>query len=109
MKCSRWQSPMYDGGTCNILPHETDELLRRIVALLNATELSSDAVAALQYLVMNARASFEQDAPLDLIDMNNAGCTVELLDSLTDALNHTVRMYVELDEEPSIALDGGAK
>lgn len=81
-------------------------LARRIVSLLNATELTSDAMATLQYATMSTaayeRSLTELTTPhSDPEDVQR----IATLDAMTDTLNHTVRLYAELDEEPSLKLE----
>lgn len=84
---------------------ELTALSRRIVSLLNATELTSDAVATLQAACM-AEAALDRDLAAEFSHADpEQQQRIATLDALTDTLNHTVRLYAELDEEPSIALD----
>lgn len=95
---------------------ELDALCRRIVALLNATELTPDAVATLQYACMST-ASTEQDladafSPEPLDDspftadlVRERNLRLGTLNMLTVTLNHAARVYVELTEEPALKME----
>ena len=101
-------SPYFAHDSAKLSSSEMDALARRIVALLNATELAPTAVATLQSACMfeagRERELAEEIAPLSDPEGRQRLAT---LDALTDTLNHAARVYVELDEEASIALDGG--
>lgn len=96
----------------NITPVGADNLVRRIVDLLNATELSDASAAMLQTLAMEA-ALREREAQAAMISgfPDEDQQALATLDNLTDVLNHSARVLVVLSAEPSLKLDwpGGGR
>lgn len=104
VRVARWQRA--EDNSTNIPPHEMDELIRRVVDLLNATGLSDTAAAMLQAVVMEA-ATNERDAQSAMISGfpdEDQQARLATLDNLTDVLNHAVRVYVVLDTEPTLKI-----
>ena len=81
---------------------------QRIVDLLNATELTTDALATLQYACMSTAAQEREladalpDPPADVARERDQ--RIGTLNMLIVTLNHVGRVYVQLDEEVTMKL-----